>query len=45
MPSLSLGVKSNGDELISPSFSSLEAEPIKLEDGLEKEKKKFNLGL
>jgi hypothetical protein len=47
MPSLSVGVKSNGDELVSPSLSSLEAEPIKLESGVtgEKEKKKFNLGI
>ena len=47
MPSLSVGVKSNGDELVSPSLSSLEAEPVKLDSGVavEKEKKKFNLGL
>ena len=46
MPSLT--TKNNGDEMTSPSLSSLEVEPVKLVEsgpGLEKEKKKFSLGL
>jgi len=47
MPSVSLTTKNNGDDMTSPSLSSLEVEPVKLEGGhgSEKEKKKFSLGL
>jgi hypothetical protein len=47
MPTVSLTTKNNGDDMTSPSLSSLEVEPVKLEGGhgSEKEKKKFSLGL
>ncbi|KAI9552138.1 hypothetical protein GHT06_022475 [Daphnia sinensis] len=47
LPSVSLKTKTTGDDMTSPSLSSLEVEPVKLESGSghEKEKKKFSLGL